>query len=91
MDTMSATPNPGSQPVFFNIPDAELQNYEALDVRQVADDEPLMLEADAALRIEAPGATEPGEGLQARRRRIRRCIVYNRRTGYIYYWYWCYD
>ena len=89
MDSVSITPNATPPPV-YNIPDADPQRYEALDINQIADDEPLPLEADAALRIEAPGATAPGEGLQMRRRRWRRCIVYNRRTGYIYYWYWCY-
>jgi len=89
MDLVSMTPNAIAPPV-FNIPDADLQKYEALDIRQIADDEPLPLEADAAIRIEAPGANAPGDGLQMRRRRLRRCIVYNRRTGYIYYWYWCY-
>jgi hypothetical protein len=89
MDLVSMTPNVEAPPIFA-IPDADPQQYEALDISRIADDEPLPLEADAAIRIEAPGATAPGEGLQMRRRRLRRFIVYNRRTGYIYYWYWCY-
>lgn len=89
MDLVSMTPNLEAPPI-YGIPAADLQKYEALDISQIADDEPLPLEADAAVRIEAPGASTPGESLQMRRRRLRRCIVYNRRTGYIYYWYWCY-
>ena len=91
MAIVSTTPKPGDQPKFYDIPDADLQKYEALDIRDIGEDEPLPAEAEKAGQIEAPGAAMKEDEVQAyRHRRIRRCIVYNRRTGYIYYWYWCY-
>ena len=81
----------GGQPTFYDVPDADLQKYEALDIRSVGEDEGMPEEAGSAEQIEAPGAAMPESEVQAYGgRRIRRCIVYNRRTGYIYYWYWCY-
>lgn len=91
MAIVSTLPKVGGQPTFYEIPDQELQKYQALDIKQVGEDEGAPEGAGEAEQVEAPGAAAKEDEVQAyRHRHIRRCFVYNRYTGYIYYWYWCY-
>ena len=98
MSLMNATPDAGVPPPIFNTPDANSRGYEAMDINLIGEDDDAagaaperVLTPERALRVEAPGDDAPeGALLASGRRRLYRCIVYNRRTGYIYYWYWCY-
>jgi len=91
MAIVSTLPQVGEQPTFYEIPDGDLQKYQTMDMKALGEDENLPENASSAAQIEAPGSAQTEAEVQAyHHRRIRRCIVYNRYTGYIYYWYWCY-
>lgn len=91
MAIVSTLPQMGGEPTFYEIPDADLEKYQALEIKAVGEDENPPEGAEKAEQIEAPGAAQPEAEVQAyRRRHLARCFVYNRYTGYIYYWYWCY-
>src|SRR5256885_13323006 len=81
----------GGQPTFYDVPDADLQKYEALNIRSVGEDEGMPEEAGSAEQIEAPGAAMPESEVQAYGGpRICRGIGFNRRPRYLFYWYSCY-
>lgn len=91
MAVVSTLPKPGSQAKFYEIPDADLDKYQALEVKAVGESDNAPEGGGNAEQVEAPGSAIAGGDVEAyRHRQIRRCFVYNTRTGYIYYWYWCY-
>ena len=60
------------------------------EIMKIAIDDPAPERSAFAVQIEAPGADSSTEVRDFRRcYSVCRCYVYNRYTGYIYYWYYC--
>jgi hypothetical protein len=89
MAIVSTLPKEGQQAAFYEIPDGDLQKYTALDIKKISEGDKTPDGADKATQVEAPGAVQGADVEAYRHRHVCRCYVYNRYTGYIYYWYWC--